>query len=39
MYLWHWLLLSFAAIVSLGELSPAVRAILMFLAAAAATLS
>jgi peptidoglycan/LPS O-acetylase OafA/YrhL len=39
MYLWHWPLLSFAAIVSPGELSPAVRAILMFLAAAAATLS
>jgi peptidoglycan/LPS O-acetylase OafA/YrhL len=39
LYLWHWPLLSFAAIVSPGELSSAVRAILMLLAAAAATLS
>lgn len=39
LYLWHWPLLSFAAIVSPGELSPAVRAILMLLAAAASTLS
>jgi peptidoglycan/LPS O-acetylase OafA/YrhL len=39
LYLWHWPLLSFAAIVSAGEFSPAVRAMLMLLAATAATLS
>jgi peptidoglycan/LPS O-acetylase OafA/YrhL len=39
LYLWHWPLLSFAAIVTPGELSPARRAILMLVAGTAATLS